>query len=162
MKKKVSISSFITHNLFFPIEIVEPVKQLSKKEKKKKEQEEFDALMNEIGVADNKNQEETKEKTESKQETQAEIDEKKREANRKKKERQKAKKAEAAKQAKDDNKKDEDLTEEQKQEAIAEALRKRQQKGGAGRVIDANIAQQEAANRKGKQGTKKNKSGYGR
>ena len=56
MKKKVSYSSFITHKIIlFAIEIVEPVKQLSKKEKKKKEQEEFEALMNEIGVTDNKN-----------------------------------------------------------------------------------------------------------
>ena len=51
---------------------------MSKKEQKKKKDEEFEALMNEMGVGDKK--EEVKEnKGESKPETQTEIDEKKRE-----------------------------------------------------------------------------------
>ena len=40
--------------------IEEPVKKLSKKEQKKKEQEEFEALMNEMGVQEGQTQEESK------------------------------------------------------------------------------------------------------
>jgi len=46
-KKRVSSSRVSTHGVFFNVE-AEPVKKLSKKEQKKKEQEEFEAIMNEI------------------------------------------------------------------------------------------------------------------
>lgn len=116
-KRASHLSNLVLH-------FIEPVKILSKKEQKRLEDEEFERLMNEVGT---KGSEAKAPKEESKQsaaqETQAEVDEKKRLANQKKKEKKKAKAAAAAAEKKDGQA--EEMTEQQKQDAAKEAIKKR-------------------------------------
>ena len=104
-----------------------PVKAISKKEQKRREQEEFDRMMNELGIEGSAAA--ATQPEESKQaavgEEQAAIDEKKRLANQKKKEKRKAKAAAAKAEQTEASA---EMTEEQRAEAIQEAIRKRQAK----------------------------------
>jgi len=67
---------------------------LSKKEKQKLEDEEFERVMKEMGVADKEKAKQAETKDQAKQEESKVVDEKKHAANKKKKDKQKAKKAE--------------------------------------------------------------------